>query len=60
MLTLQGIRGILPYATFKQYGMRQTIHEEAYYGAYEYDIGDDRVHEASEIFKEWKGSMQMD
>ena len=32
---------------------------EAYYGAYVYDIGDDRVHDASEMLREWKNAKRM-
>ncbi|TMW92343.1 hypothetical protein EJD97_013179 [Solanum chilense] len=44
----------------ENFGRRQTLHEEAYYDTYIYDIGDDRVHEASEMFREWKGAKRMD
>ena len=33
---------------------------EVYYGAYVYDIGDDRVHDASEMVKEWKNAKRTD
>ena len=29
---------------------------EAYYGAYVYDIGDDRVDDATEMLREWKNA----
>ena len=32
---------------------------EAYYGAYVYDIGDDRVDDASEMLREWKNAKRM-
>ena len=41
MLPLPGIQGNLSYAPFKvlrQFGRKQTVHREAYYGAYVYDI----------------------
>ena len=63
VLPLLGIWGNLPYAPFRflrQFGRRQTIYEEAYYGSYAYDIGDDRVHKAYEMFKERKGAKWMD
>ena len=59
----RGIRGILPYAPFRvlrQFGRRQTVPKEAYYGAYVYDIRDDRVHDTSEMFREWKSAKRMD
>ena len=63
MLSLPGIQGIRPYAPFRvlrQFGRRQTIPKETYYGAYIYDIGDDRVHDASKMFREWKSTKCMD
>ena len=63
MLPLPGIRGIHPYAPFRvlrQFGRRQIVPKEAYYGAYVYDIGDDRVHNATLMFKEWKSAKRMD
>ncbi|XP_015086165.1 uncharacterized protein LOC107029295 [Solanum pennellii] len=63
VLPLPGIRGIRPYAPFRvlrQFGKRQTVPKEAYYGTYVYDIGDDRVHDASEMFREWKSAKRMD
>ena len=62
MLPLPGIQGIFPYAPFRvlqQFGKRKTVPKEAYYGAYVYDIGDDRVHDASEMFREWKSDKRM-
>ena len=59
LLPLSGIQRILPYAPFRvlrQFGRRQTVPKEAYYGAYVYDIGDDRVHDTSEMFREWKSA----
>ena len=38
----------------------QTTPREAYYSAYVYGIGDDRVHDASEMLREWKGAKWMD
>ena len=32
---------------------------EAYYGAYVYDIGDDRVDGAIEMLREWKNAKRM-
>ena len=32
---------------------------EAYYGAYVYDIGDDRVDDATEMLREWKNAKRM-
>ena len=55
VLPLPGIREILPYASFRvlrQFGRKQTVPREAYYGAYVYDIGDDRVDDASEMVRE--------
>ncbi|TMW84971.1 hypothetical protein EJD97_024039 [Solanum chilense] len=63
VLPLPGIRGIRPYAPFRvlrQSGMRQIVPRKAHYGTYVYDIGDDRVHDASEMFREWKGAKRMD
>ena len=63
VIPLPGIRGILPYATFRvswQFKRRQTVSKEAYYDTYVYDTGDDRVHDASEMFREWKGAKRMD
>ena len=63
VLPLPGIRGIHPYAPFRdlrQFGRRQIVPKEAYYGAYAYDIGDDRVHDAYEMFREWKRAKRMD
>ena len=37
-----------------------NVPKEAYYGAYVYDIGHDKVHEASQMFREWKISKCMD
>ena len=62
VLPLPGIRGIRPYAPFRvlrQFGRRQTVPREAYYGAYVYDIGDDRVDDATEMFREWKNAKCM-
>ncbi|XP_027768042.1 uncharacterized protein LOC114074357 [Solanum pennellii] len=62
VLPLPGIQGILPYAPFRvlrQFGRKQTVPREAYYGAYVYDIGDDRVHDASEMFRELKNAKRM-
>ena len=38
----------------------QTTTREVYYGAYVYDIGDDKVHEASEMMRGWKCAKKMD
>ncbi|KAK4732514.1 hypothetical protein R3W88_025502 [Solanum pinnatisectum] len=57
VLPLPGIRGIRPYApirVLRQFGRRQTTPPNAYYRIYVFDIGDDRVHEASEMLREWK------
>ena len=62
VLPLPGIRGIRPYAPFRvlrQFGRRQTVPREAYYGAYAYNIGDDRVHDASEMLREWKNAKRI-
>ena len=63
VLPLPGIQGIRPYASFRvlrQFGRKQTVPREAHNGAYVYDIGDDRVHDASEMFREWKNAKRMD
>ena len=63
ILSHLGILGIRPYAPFcvlRQFGRRQTIPKETYYGAYIYDIGDDRVHHATEMFIKWKTAKHMD
>ena len=63
VLPLQGIWGILPYEPFRvlrQFGRRQIVPKELYYCAYVYDIRDDKVHDASKMFKEWKISKRMD
>ena len=63
VIPLPDIRGILPYAPFlvlRQFGRRKIVPNEAYYGAYAYDIGDDRVHDAYEMFREWKRAKRMD
>ena len=63
VIPLPSIREILPYAPFWvlwQFRRRQTVPREAYYGAYVYYIGDDRVHDASEMFREWKSAKRMD
>ena len=55
VLPLQGIWGISPYAPFRflrQFKRTQIVPKEEYYGAYVYDIRDERVHNASEKFKE--------
>ena len=55
--------GNSPLCTFgllQQFGRRQTIPREAYYGTYVYYIGDDRVHDVSEMFREWKSAKRMD
>ena len=60
---LPGIRGIYPYAPFRflrQFGRRKTKPWEEYYDTYVYDIRDDRVDDASETLREWKGAKQMD
>ena len=62
VLPLPGIRRIHPYALFwvlQQFGRKQTVPREAYYGTYVYDIGDDRVHDASEMFREWENAKRM-
>ena len=63
VIPLPGIRGFHPYAPFRvlgQFERRQSIPREVYYGTYVYDIGDDRVHDASEMFREWKSAKRMD
>ena len=63
VLPLPGFQGIYPYAPFRvlqHFARRQTVPKEAYYGAYVYNIRDDRVHDASEMFREWKSAKQMD
>ena len=63
VLPLPGIRGILPYEPFRvlrQFGRRQIVPKELYYCAYVYDIRDDKVHDASKMFREWKISKRMD
>lgn len=63
VITLLGIQGIHPYAPFRvlrQFGRIQTTPREAYYGTYVFDIGNDLVHEASEMLREWKGSKRID
>ena len=62
VLPLLGLMGIRPYAPFRvlrQFERKQTVTREAYYGAYVYDIGDDRVHDASEMFREWENAKRM-
>ena len=62
VLPLLGIRGIHPYAPFRvlqQFERKQTMPREAYYGAYVYDIGDDRVHDASEMLRKLKNTKRM-
>ncbi|XP_049343488.1 uncharacterized protein LOC125807795 [Solanum verrucosum] len=62
VLPLPGIRGIRPYApirVLRQFGRRQTTPPEAYYRIYVFDIGDDRVPEASEMLREWKRAVRM-
>ncbi|KAH0712594.1 hypothetical protein KY289_008553 [Solanum tuberosum] len=62
MLPLPGILGIRPYApirVLRQFGRRQTTPPNAYYRIYVFDIGDDRVLEASEMLKEWKKALRM-
>ena len=63
VLPLRSIHGIRPYApcrVLQRFGRRQNVPKEAYYGAYVYDIGDDKVHDASEMFREWKSAKHMD
>ena len=63
VLPLLGIRRILPYAPFRvlrQFGRRQTVPKEMYYGSYVYDTGEDKMHVASEMFREWKSARRMD
>ncbi|KAK4734345.1 hypothetical protein R3W88_008606 [Solanum pinnatisectum] len=63
VLPLPGIRGIRPYApirVLRQFGRTQTTPPNAYYHIYVFDIGDDRVHEASEMLREWKKAVRMD
>ncbi|KAK4723565.1 hypothetical protein R3W88_026344 [Solanum pinnatisectum] len=57
VLPLPGIRGIRPYApirVLRQFERVQTTPLNAYYRIYVFDIEDDRVHEASEMLREWK------
>ncbi|KAK4710383.1 hypothetical protein R3W88_004896 [Solanum pinnatisectum] len=63
VLPLLGIRGIRPYApirVLRQFGRVQTTPPNVYYRIYVFDIGDDRVHEASEMLREWKKVVRMD
>ena len=63
MLPLPSIWEISPHSPFRvlrQFGRRQTVPKESYYGAYVYHIGDDRVHDASQMFREWKSTKHMD
>ncbi|KAK4731505.1 hypothetical protein R3W88_024493 [Solanum pinnatisectum] len=63
VLSLPGIQGIRPYApirVLRQFGRIQTTPPNAYYRTYVFDIGDDRVHEASEMLREWKKAVRMD
>ena len=63
VLPLPGIRGIHPYVPFRvlrQFRRKQTVPREAYYDAYVYGIGHDRVHDASEMFRECKNAKHMD
>ena len=63
VLPLPGIRGFHPYAPFRvlgQFERRQSIPREVYYGTYVYDIGDDRVHDASEMSREWNSAKRID
>ena len=63
VIPLPRIRGIRPYALFqvlRQFRRMQTTPREVYYGAYVYDIGDDKVHEASEMMRGWKCAKKMD
>ena len=60
---LPGIRGIYPYAPFRflrQFGRRKTKPQEEFYDTYVYDIGDDRVDDASKTLRELKGTKLMD
>ncbi|KAH0743549.1 hypothetical protein KY290_031542 [Solanum tuberosum] len=62
VLPLLGIQGICLYApigVLRQFGRRQTIPPEACYRIYVFDIGDDRVPEASKMLREWKRAMRM-
>ena len=62
MLPLLGIRRIRPYASFRvlrQFGRKQTVPREEYYGACVYDIRDDRVDDALEMLREWKNAKRM-
>ncbi|KAK4726792.1 hypothetical protein R3W88_031709 [Solanum pinnatisectum] len=52
VLSLPGIRGIRPTI--------QITPPKAYYRIYVFDVGDDRVHEASEMLREWKKAVRMD
>ncbi|KAK4706703.1 hypothetical protein R3W88_033742 [Solanum pinnatisectum] len=63
VLPLPGIWGIRPYPpirVLRQFGRIQTTPPNAYYRIYVFDIGDDRVHEASEILREWKKAVRID
>ncbi|KAK4722243.1 hypothetical protein R3W88_012476 [Solanum pinnatisectum] len=63
VLPLPGIRGIHPYApirVLRQFERIQTTPPNVYYRIYVFDIGDDRVHEASEMLREWKKTVRMD
>ena len=63
VLPLPGIQGIRPYVPFRvlrRFRRKQTVPRVAYYDAYVYAIGDDRVHDASKMFREWKNAKRMD
>ncbi|KAH0758449.1 hypothetical protein KY290_021942 [Solanum tuberosum] len=62
VLPLPGIRGIRLYApirVLRQFRRRQTTPPNAYYRIYVIDFGDDRVHETSEMLREWKKAVRM-
>ncbi|KAK4724406.1 hypothetical protein R3W88_027185 [Solanum pinnatisectum] len=63
VLPLPGIWGIRPYApirVLRQFGRIQITPPNAYHCIYVFNIGDDRVHDASEMLREWKKVVRMD
>lgn len=51
---------IHPFESCESSWRTQTVPKEAYYGAYVYNIGDDRVHDMSEMFRELKSAKRID
>ena len=59
VLPQSGIRGNrpnVPFRVLREFRKRQTVPKEVYAGSYVYDIRDERVHDAFNMFKEWKSS----